>query len=116
MDQGVNLSYEGKTSIQGQSCDILKATYDPDTHDEHSTKDEWTFYVSEQSGYVLANLVYHPPTYAYIENIKTSDEYPLRMNLYRQTWRTDKDLNREYLRGEFWYSDYMMSSMAKKAY
>jgi hypothetical protein len=106
MDPGVNLTYEGLDQINDRSVHVLKATYDPKAHDNHSTSDDWYYFIDEEEGYISANLVYHAPTYAYIENIKTTDAHPLRMNEYRRTWRTDKKRNKEYLRGEFWYSDY----------
>ncbi len=106
IDPGVNLTYEGTTDVDGIKADMIKATYAPAVHDNHSTDDEWTFFLNQKDGSVLSNLVYHPPTYAYIENTEYTDEYPLRMNTYRQTWRTDKNRNKEYLRGEFWYSNY----------
>ncbi len=106
IDPGVNLSYEGTTDIDDKKADILKASYAPATHANHSTDDEWSFFINQADGSVLSNLVYHPPTYAYIENTEYTDDYPLRMNTYRQTWRTDKNRNKEYLRGEFWYSNY----------
>ena len=106
IDPGVNLSYEGATDIDGIKADILKVSSTPEAHANHSKDDEWRFFINQTDGSVLSNLVYHPPTYAYIENTEYTDEYPLRMNTYRQTWRTDKNRNKEYLRGEFWYSNY----------
>lgn len=106
IDPGVALSIEGTVDIDGVAADMLKASYAPSVHGNHSTDDEWTFFLNQKDGSVLSNLVYHPPTYAYIENTEYTDEYPLRMNTYRQTWRTDKNRNKEYLRGEFWYSNY----------
>jgi len=102
----VDLSYNGTTTIEGKSYDMLEASYAPDKHANHSTDDVWTLFCSTEDGAVISNLVHHPPTYAYIENKEYTDEHPLRMNTYRQTWRTDKDRNKEYLRGEFWYWDY----------
>jgi len=113
IDPGVTLSYDGVAEIGDRSAEIIKATYSPEKHDNHSTSDEWYLYFDTTDGRVLANLVYHPPTYAFIENTSTTEEFPLRMNVYRQTWRTDKDRNKEYLRGEFWYSDYGFSSITQ---
>lgn len=107
LDEGTQLSYDGKKKLPGGgTADVIKATYDPGSNKNHSTSDDWYLFFDEKSGHVLGNLVYHAPTYAFIENKNTTDEHPLRMNLYRQTWRTDKELNKEYLRGEFWYSNY----------
>jgi len=105
-DPMVDLRYEGDVSIDNKTYDILSAHYAPEEHANHSTDDVWTLFCSKEDGSVLSNLVHHPPTYAYIENKEYTDEHPLRMNTYRQTWRTDKDRKKEYLRGEFWYWDY----------
>ncbi len=114
MDAGVSLSHEGVTELgAGKKADVIKATYNPQEHGNHSTSDEWFFYFDKEDGRVLANLVHHPPTYAFIENTETTETFPLRMNLYRQTWRTDKDRNKKYLRGEFWYNDYKFTSIDK---
>lgn len=114
LDTGTTLSYEGEKEMEnGQSAQIIKAIYNPDEFDNHSTSDEWYFFVDKVNGKIVGNLVYHEPTYAFIENIRTTDEYPLRMNLYRKTWRTDKDLNKEYLRGEFWYTDYTFTKVTE---
>ena len=111
VDPGVTLSYEGTTTIDKRTADIIKAVYAPEVHDNHSTSDEWWLFFDREDGKVISNLVYHEPTYAYIENTESTDEYPLRMNLFRQTWRTDQNRNKEYLRGEFWYSNYAFTSI-----
>ena len=105
-DPNVQLEYEGITTIDQREYDVIAAHYTPEKHSNHSTDDVWRLFCDRKDGSVISNLVHHPPTYAYIENLETTDEYPLRMNTYRQTWRTDKDRNKEYLRGEFWYWDY----------
>lgn len=111
LDPGTILSYEGVTSIDGHEVDIVKATYAPAVHENHSTSDDWYLFFSKSDGRVVANLVYHEPTYAFIENNEWTDKYPLRMNVYRQTWRTDFERNKEYLRGEFWYNNYRFKSL-----
>ncbi len=111
LDTGVQLTFEGTTELASNArADIIKAVYSPEQYDNHSTSDEWYFFFDSTTGRVLANLVYHEPTYAFIENIETTEEFPIRMNVYRKTWRTDKDRNKQYLRGEFWYSDYEFES------
>lgn len=111
VDPGVTLSYEGTTTIDKRKADIVKAVYAPEVYDNHSTSDEWWLFFDQEDGKVISNLVYHEPTYAYIENTESTEQYPLRMNLFRQTWRTDHDRNKEYLRGEFWYSNYKFTSI-----
>ena len=105
-DPQVDLRYEGVTTIDDIEHDILAAHYAPEQHANHSTDDVWRLYASKKDGSIVSNLVHHPPTFAYIENKEYNDDHPLRMNTFRQTWRTDKGRSKEYLRGEFWYWDY----------
>lgn len=112
-DPMVDLSYEGEVDIEGSSYEVIAAHYTPEKHANHSTDDVWRLYCDKTDGTLIGNLVHHPPTYAYIENKEITDEHPLRMNTYRQTWRTDKDRNKEYLRGEFWYWDYRFVMASK---
>lgn len=105
-DPEVDLRYEGVTTIDDKEYDVLAAHYAPEKHANHSTDDVWRLYSSKADGSIISNLVHHPPTYAYIDNVEYNDDHPVRVNTFRQTWRTDKDRNKEYLRGEFWYWDY----------
>ena len=114
-DPGTTLSYEGKLTLApGKEVEVLKASYAPEKFENHSTSDVWYLHIDPETGFVVSNLVYHAPTYAYIQNLETTEEFPLRMNQYRQTWRTDKSLEKEYLRGEFWYTNYKFDMKPSK--
>ena len=109
MDEGVVLAYEGvETVINGETCDVIKATYAPDEHQNHSTADVWYYYFDTETGRYVSSMVYHAPTYAYISNDQTTSEQAIIFNTYRKSYRTDAERNIEYLRGEFWYSDYRL--------
>ncbi len=109
-DEHVQLSYEGKDQLRsGQQVDVIKAIYQPTSHDNHSTDDTWWYYFDADSGAYAGSMVYHAPTYAYIENTAKNEKLPLIMNTYRKSFRADKDRKIEYLRGEFFYEDYEMS-------
>lgn len=109
-DEGTRLTYEGTAILDnGTEVDVIKATYSPDTYDNHSTNDEWYYYFDKATGSYLANMVYHAPTYAYIRNTKTDQSLPIVMNTYRESYRVDKDRHIEFLRGEFFYEDYQLT-------
>ena len=109
LDDGVQLSYLGQENLEsGELCDVIKATYSPSEHENHSTADEWYYYFEKDTGRYMASMVYHAPTYAYITNDSTTQESNFVFNTYRKSYRVDQDRNIQFLRGEFWYSDYTL--------
>jgi hypothetical protein len=109
LDPGTHLSYIGESVLNEQTAQILKATYDPSTKENHSTADEWYFFFEPTTGRYIASAVYHAPTYALIENNEQENVSGIVFNTYRKSWRVDSLFNKEYLRGEFWYSDFQVS-------
>ncbi len=109
LDEGVNLSHEGKTQIDGIQVDVLKATYSPAKNNNHSTEDVWWYYFQENSGKFISCMVYHSPTYAYIENLAFDEVNGLKFHKHRKSYRTDSVRNKQFLRAEFWYNDYKTS-------
>ncbi len=113
LDPGVQLSYEGKLQIGENVADAIRAGYDPNANENHSTTDLWWYYFDEVSGAFLGCLVYHPPTYAYIENQAFHDVEGIKFHAHRKSYRSDSARNIEFLRAEFWYSDYEVSSASE---
>ena len=106
-DPGVILTLEGVDTLEsGLVVDVVKAAYEPAEHENHSTSDTWWYYFDHKSGRNVGAMVHHPPTYALIENIEMTDDHGLRFNTYRRSYRCDASRNKEFLRAEFWYSDY----------
>lgn len=113
LDEGASLKYEGVVTLkEGKEADVIKATYSPDEHDNHSTADVWYYYFDVQSRDFLASMVYHPPTYAYVKNVDFHADLPVKLHRHRKSYRSDSLRNIEYLRAEFWYSDFEVE-MAK---
>jgi len=107
LDAGVELSYEGVDTLRdGTPVDVIKATYRPEKHENHSTSDVWWYYFDRDDGSYRAAMVYHPPTYAYIENVEIHKDLPLRFNAHRKSYRSDSLRNIRFLRAEFWYLDF----------
>jgi hypothetical protein len=110
IDPGALLTYAGRDTLDsGKIADVIRAEYDAAKHKNHSTSEVWWYYFDVNDGSHLSSLVYHPPTYAYIENDVITDDYPMRFNIYRKTFRTDAQRKKEYLRGEFYYSNYTVN-------
>lgn len=107
LDPGTELIHEGvDTLASGAAVDVIRASYDPATHDNHSTQDTWWYFFERESGKHLGSMVYHAPTYALIENTETTDDFPIRFNTYRESFRCDSLRSKEYLRGVFYYNNY----------
>ena len=114
LDPGAELTYEGRDTLDdGKIADVIRAEYDATKHENHSTSEIWWYYFDAKDGSHLASLVFHPPTYAYIENVVITDDYDIRFNVHRKTFRTDASRNKEYLRGEFNYSNYVINNIHK---
>tara|TARA_B110000027_G_scaffold22057_1_gene23620 strand:+ start:1475 stop:2266 length:792 start_codon:yes stop_codon:yes gene_type:complete len=93
----------------GQQAQAIKANYNPKKNSNHSTTEEWIYYFDENNAAFLGSLVFHPPTYAYIENLKFTDYLPIKLPLHRKSYRTNKYREIDYLRAEFLYSDYKIA-------
>lgn len=107
LDAGTQLAYQGiETLRDGTAVDVIKATYDPGEHDNHSTVDEWYYYFDQETGHFNGCMVYHAPTYAYIENLDFYSDTPVKFHQHRKSYRSDSLRNIKFLRAEFWYSDY----------
>ena len=109
-DPGVILTYEGEVTLDsGARADVIKAVYEPESNANHSTSDTWWFYFDLTHGDYLASMVHHPPTYALIENTTKSRDGRLVLNSYRRSFRVDDKMEKQFLRGEFYYSDFVMN-------
>lgn len=108
LDPGTSLTYEGTDTVAGAPADVIKASYDPGKHHNHSTRDTWWYYFDQHDGRHLGSMVYHAPTYALIENTETTDAHRIRFNTYRESFRCDSLRNKKFLRGVFYYSDYVL--------
>ncbi|MEL7002112.1 MAG: DUF6503 family protein [Bacteroidota bacterium] len=107
LDPGTTLEYVGEVRLEsGEMAKSIKATYDPNSHDNHSTQDEWYYYFAPDDGSFLGAMVYHPPTYAYIRNLEFDHTTPIQFHKHRKSYRSDSARNIKFLRAEFWYSDY----------
>ncbi len=106
LDDGVELSLEEQVSIRGKQAHAVKAEYSPAQNENHSTSDVWWYYFSKEDGAFLGCLVYHAPTYAYIENLEFHEVDGMKFHKHRKSYRSDENRNIQFLRAEFWYGDY----------
>lgn len=100
LDPGVELSYLGLDTLANDKVvDVVKAFYGAEEDDV------WWFYFDMESHVLLATLIYHAPTYAFVDNEKIEKIDGMLWNTERTTYRTDADRNVEYVRAEFVYSE-----------
>ena len=110
LDEGTVLTALGSVVLRsGKQAQAIRASYDPRKHSNHSTAEEWIYYFDENNAEFLGSLVFHPPTYALIENLKFTDNLPIKLPLIRKSYRTNKDRVIKHLRAEFKYSDYRIT-------
>ena len=110
LDSGTVLSsLESVVLRNGQKAQAIKANYDPKKNSNHSTSEEWIYYFDENNAAFLGSLVFHPPTYAYIENLTFTEHLPIKLPLQRKSYRTNEHREIQYLRAEFQYSDYKIT-------
>lgn len=105
LDPGVKLTYGGPGKQYDKPVEILIADYNTD-QPNHTKSHRWWHYFDAQSYEYLGYKVYHPPTYALIENLKTTQLKGIHFPTDRITWRVDSLDNKEYIRGKFAYSDF----------
>nr|WP_298998907.1 DUF6503 family protein [uncultured Allomuricauda sp.] len=114
LDKGTVLSYDGLKSFNAiDTIHAVKATYAPEQHQNHSTKDEWWYHFNKNTGAFVGSMVYHAPTYALIENLSMITEKGLTFPKHRKSYRCDADGNKVFLRAEFWYSDYSIEFLTE---
>lgn len=101
-DSGVELALDGKSTINGKTVDVLKASYHT-KHQNHTESHDWWHYINAESGKLEGYKVHHPPTYARVSNVTTTRIKGVDFPTYRKTFRVDKEDNEQYVRGEFWY-------------
>lgn len=107
LDPDVRLTYQGtEMFMDSVEADIINANYDPENVETHSTSDIWWFYFETETGHFLGSKVFHTPTYALIHNLQFTEEVPLKFPTRRKSYRTDSLGNIQFLRAEFWYSDF----------
>ncbi len=100
LDPGVELSYLGlDTLANAKVVDVVKAFYGTEEDDV------WWFYFDVDSHVLLATLIYHAPTYAFVDNEKIEMIDGMLWNTERTTYRTDSLRNVEFVRAEFVYSE-----------
>ena len=109
LDKGVVLSYEGIDTLRtGKTVHVVKAAYNPSTHDNHSKPDIWWHYFDENDYRQWGYMVQHADHFSYIENLSFISSNDFFLTETRKSYRVDSLRNILYLRAEYGYSDYVL--------
>ncbi len=107
LDPGVRLSYEGEETIETkQRCHVIKAEYNSQENENHSTDDTWWYYFDMETGRVLANKVKTHDHWSLIENLTFVQEGDILYNGKRTSYRIDSTGQKLYRRASYDYYDY----------
>ncbi|MFK7952859.1 MAG: hypothetical protein AB8B73_08425 [Ekhidna sp.] len=106
MDKGTTLTQVGSKVIEGVSVETIKAGYDTESNSNHSSNEVWWYYFDDNTGKFVGSMVYHPPTYAFIENTSFAEANGLKFPSHRLSFRVDSLGTKQFLRGEFFYKNF----------
>ena len=106
LDPGVELSYEGTDDFDGKQAHVVKAVYNPDTHDSHSTPDTWWHYFDTNNYKQLGYMVFHVDHFSLVKNLSDTKVGPFTFVHKRDSYRADSLRNILYLRADYEYTDY----------
>lgn len=109
LDKGVELSYDGIDSLRtGKAVHVIKAVYNPSTHDHHSKPDIWWHYFDVNDYRQLGYMVQHDDHYSYIENLTFTKSNDFLLTETRKSYRVDPHRNILYLRADYEYLNYVL--------
>lgn len=101
-DPGVTLEVNKESEIGGKKARVLKASYDT-KNANHTKSHDWWHYFDPHTYEYLGYKVYHAPTHAKVQNVKTTQINGVTFPTYRKTYRVDDNDKELFLRAEFWY-------------
>lgn len=108
MDEGIKLTYEGQQVLDnGMLVDAIKAEYD-ENNIQHTKSDRWWYYFDVNTARCVGNMVNHGDTYSYIKNLTYDSASAIIFNQHRKSYTVDKDRNIQFLRAEYFYSNYKL--------
>ena len=110
LDAGAEIVYEGQIQLSdGQSADVLRVSYDAQKYKNHSSTDVWKYYFHPETGEVLANWVQTGDHANIIENLEFERVGGVLFHKHRKSYRLDEDGNKDYLRAEYFYGNYVIN-------
>lgn len=105
LDEGTTLKRVGVDSLDGRAVNIIEPIYAG--HQEGD--DQWFFYFDTNSSELMANLVNHNGRFSLIKNLTFDYTSLLKLHQHRKSYFVDSKLNIQYLRAEYFYTNYELS-------
>jgi hypothetical protein len=107
LDEGIVLEHQGIDTLNdGAVVEVLRADFNPEAHNNHSTKDTWWYYFDKKEHHLVGYLVKHADHISYVKNLSFTEVDGFTFPVKRKSWRVTKDREILYLRAEYEYSDY----------
>lgn len=105
MDEGTKLKYMGIDSLDGKAVYMVKPVYSG----QQPGDDEWLFYFDVATHELIANLVNHNGRRSFIKNLAFDPTISLYLHQHRKSYFVDSALNIQYLRAEYFYTNYKLN-------
>ena len=97
IDKGVELSYEGKETLEdGQEVDVIKAVYNADDNPHHTKSDLWWYYFDTKDARMVGYFIFHDGHFSYIKNLDYTTVSGFLLPTKRGSYLVDE--NRQILR------------------
>lgn len=107
LDEGIVFEHEGIDTLDGGAVvEVLRADFNPETQNNHSTKDTWWYYFDKKEHHLIGYMVKHADHFSYVKNLSFTEVDGFTFPEKRKSWRVNKDREFLYLRAEYEYSDY----------
>ena len=114
LDPGVELAYDGTDELHdGQKVEVLRATYNPGEHSNHSTPDTWWHFFDAESYHPLGYMVRHADHYSFVQNLELLEAGGIVFPKVRKSYRADENKNLKYLRAEYDYGEYAIEQIVE---
>lgn len=110
LDAGASINYEGELTMEnGTLVDVIRVSYDPVKHDNHSTADVWKYYFDKTDHKIVGNWVQSSDHANIVENLTFERVGGILFNKHRKSYRLDSLGAKEYLRADYAYDNYDVS-------
>jgi len=105
LDPGVGLIYGGEQEQFGKTVKVLIADYNS-ANAHHTASHRWWHYFDASTSDYIGYKVFHPPTYAQVENLSSTSINGIKYPTDRITWRVDSLDNKQFIRAKYAYSEF----------
>ncbi len=107
IDEGIEFAHEGIDTLDdGIIVEVLRANFNPEVYNNHSTKDTWWFYFDKKEYHLVGYMVKHADHLSYVRNLSFTEVDGFTFPLTRKSWRVNIDREILFLRAEYEYSNY----------